>query len=196
MWISLGAVSDARYRRAMRMLVGAMTVAGMLLFSGCGGGAPIPTLPPTPSATPIFASEEEALAAAEEAYAAYLEMSDLIASEGGSEPERIASLVTETQLVDELEGSAYFADNAIRSVGRSRLISATLQQYSEDRDGAEITFYACVDVGDVSIIDETGADVTPVDRASVVALEVSMVGGADGLLLADSDQWSDTDFCS
>ena len=91
------------------MLVGAVTIAGMLLLAGCGGGDPIPTLPPTPSATPIFASEEEALAAAEDAYAAYRGMSDQISAEGGANPERIAPFVTESRLADELRGFATFA---------------------------------------------------------------------------------------
>ena len=55
------------------------------LFSGCIPTEPLADTPaPQPTSTPVFASEEEALAAAVEAYAGYLEMSDLIASEGGA----------------------------------------------------------------------------------------------------------------
>ncbi len=84
----------------MRSVVGALVLVGMLALTGCVDGDRLPTLPPTPTSTPIFASEEEALAAAEEAYAAYLEMSNLISSEGGVEPERIAPFVTADQLAE------------------------------------------------------------------------------------------------
>ncbi|WP_395638765.1 hypothetical protein [Pseudolysinimonas sp.] len=179
----------------MRRVVGAVAVLGMLALSGCGGGDPLPTLPPTPSSTPVFASEEEALAAAEAAYSAYLEMSNLISSEGGVDPERIAPFVTADQLSDELDGFAYFADNDIRSVGSSRVTRVLLQQYGEVQGDVEITFYACVDVSNVVIVDGGGNDVTPVDRDSLVALEVSMTGDSDPLLVSDSDQWSDSQFC-
>jgi hypothetical protein len=39
-----------------------------LVLAGCTQPDPMPTPPPTPSASPVFASDEEALAAAEEAY--------------------------------------------------------------------------------------------------------------------------------
>ena len=46
-------------------------LAVVLLLTGCSLASPEVAPTPTPSATPVFASEEEALAAAEEAYAAY-----------------------------------------------------------------------------------------------------------------------------
>jgi hypothetical protein len=181
---------------AMRTLVGAVTVAGMLLLAGCGGSDPIPTLPPTPSATPIFASEEEALAAAEEAYAAYLEMSNLISNEGGVDPERIAPYVTEEQLPEELDAAAYLSDNDLRVVGQVRATHAVLQQYSEHDGVAEVAAYICLDVSDARAVDETGADQTPEDRPETIALEVSFVArGMEPLLMASSEQWSDSSFC-
>jgi predicted small lipoprotein YifL len=180
----------------MRRVVGAAVVLGMLALSGCGGSDPLPTLPPTPSTAPVFASEEEALAAAEAAYAAYLEMSNLISSEGGVDPERIAPFVTPEQLPDELDGLAFFVENGIRSVGAAQVTEVFLQQYNESGGAAEVTFYVCLDVTDVVILNAKGADVTPADRAPIVALEVSYVGTAEAFLLADSDQWSDSQFCS
>lgn len=180
----------------MRTLVGALTIAGMLLFSGCGGGDPIPTLPPTPSATPIFASEEEALAAAEEAYAAYSEMSDAISSEGGAEPERIAPFVTEDQLEREVETAEYFSSRSLRAVGSPTVTYFQLQQFSESVNGAEIVVYVCLDVSETRVVDATGTDVTPPNRESIVPLEVEFEGeAADALLVSRSEVWSGSSFC-
>jgi hypothetical protein len=175
----------------MRTLVGAVTVAGMLLLAGCGGSDPIPTLPPTPSATPIFASEEEALAAAEEAYAAYLEMSNLISSEGGEDPERIAPFVTERRLSDELRGFGTMRDADVRIEGSTAFHVIELQRYDELGNEVEVVFYACVDISDRRVIDRAGKDVTPPERADVLVLEVVLgsTGGALPLVLDSDDQW-------
>lgn len=179
----------------IRTLAAAAGTGALLVLAGCVGAEPLPTLPPEPTSTPIFASEEDALAAAEEAYAAYLEMSNLISSEGGVEPERIAPFVTEDQLADELDGSAYLESNQIRTVGASVLNQVELQQYDELDAYAEIVFYACVDVSGVRVLDSAGQDVTPSERAPTIALEVVVQAGTEEVLVADSAQWPDSGFC-
>jgi hypothetical protein len=175
----------------MRTLVGAVTVAGVLLLGGCGGGDPLPTLPPTPSATPIFASEEEALAAAEEAYAAYVEMSDLISSEGGVEPERIAPFVTERRFADELRGFNTLRDSGLRISGRATFEVIELQRATELDGDFEVAFYACVDLSGSRVVNAQGADVTPTDREELLFSEVVVrtENGALPLLLESDDQW-------
>ena len=73
----------------MRALTTVAGVAiGALLLSGCLPQQPTATPPPEATAAPIFASDEEALAAATAAYAAYLAMSDQILKDGGKDPDR------------------------------------------------------------------------------------------------------------
>lgn len=180
----------------MRKTVGALVLFGMLTLAGCVDGNPIPTLPPTPSATPIFASEEEALAAAEEAYAAYLEMSALISSEGGVNPERIAPFVTESHLPAEIEAFAFYSSNSFRSVGSISFDSMTLQQADLSGPMVEISVYVCADVAGSQIVDGAGNDVTPTDRPDRIPLEVAFEANSDQeLLLSESDQWTGSDFC-
>lgn len=171
-------------------VVGAVVIA----LSGCIGGDPLPTLPPTPTATPIFASEEEALAAAEEAYAAYLEVSSLIANEGGVDPERIAPFVTEERLVVELRGFAVAQESGLRILGASSFEAIELQRF-EPGPPALVAFYACWDASTTRVVDINGADVTPTDRVERAVLEVVLTTAADSdhLVLESDEQWPDLD---
>lgn len=179
------------------MLIGAVTVAGMLLLSGCGGGDPIPTLPPTPSATPIFASEEEALAAAEEAYAAYLSAWDLIAADGGADPERLAAYATGDFYESELEGFQTFRDNGWHSVGQSHLQSVELQFADlSGQDSVLVAAYVCVDVAGVDVLDEAGVSVVSPTRPDLQAFEVFFErADEDGLIPAASEPWDPGSIC-
>lgn len=182
----------------MRTLVGAVTVAGMLLLAGCGGGDPIPTLPPTPSATPIFASEEEALAAAEEAYAAYLEMSNLISSEGGVDPERIAPFASRDLYQSALDGFETLRANEWRTVGESVLQRAVLQfaDLSGQNHEDAVAAYVCVDVADVDVVDATGASVVSPDRPDLQAFEVFFDLSSESLLVPSTrDTWEPGAVC-
>lgn len=172
-------------------VVGAVVIA----LSGCIGGDPLPTLPPTPTATPIFASEEEALAAAEEAYAAYLEVSSLIANEGGVDPERIAPFVTEEQLPDELAAAEYYRSSGLYVVGVPTATNFQLQRHTDTGESVEVVVYVCLDVSATRILDANGQDVTPVRREKGV-LEVSLVGdSANDLLVDRSELWSESAGC-
>ncbi|HEX6365881.1 MAG TPA: hypothetical protein VF000_07010, partial [Agromyces sp.] len=92
----------SRPRRSVTNRAGAGVVAAAsvaLLLGGCvgvPGATPTPTAAPSPSPSPepIFASDEEALAAAVEAYERYLRVSQMIGEEGGANPRRILSVVT------------------------------------------------------------------------------------------------------
>ena len=188
-----------RYRGAMRRVVGAAAVVlGMLVLSGCGTGDPIPTLPPTPSTTPVFASEEEALAAAEDAYAAYLEIWSEIAAEGGVAPDRLAPYATGEFYDEELEGLALFRDNGWRSVGTSQVKAIELQyvDLSGSASTEVLAAYLCIDVSGVDVLDASGTSVVSPDRPDLQAFEVFFDLLDGGTLLPSSrDTWDSESVC-
>lgn len=175
----------------MKRLVGAVAVIGMLALSGCVPEQVIPTLPPTPTDGPLFASEEEALAAATAAYEAYGAMSSVIAAEGGIEPERIAPYVTETRYADEVRGFERLRESNLRIRGESQATVLQLQRFDQFETDVEIVFYACLDLTASRVIDESGRDVTPAEREDRLVLEVVMVS-VDGTLplrLESDERW-------
>ena len=88
----------------VRLRAGAMAALAavtLLAVSGCTG-APGATPAPTSSAAanPIFATDEEALAAAEAAYEKYSEASALVAGDGGVNPDRVDAAVSPEYAAD------------------------------------------------------------------------------------------------
>jgi hypothetical protein len=172
-------------------------IALVLLLGGCVPAPPAETPAPTPGPTPVFASEEEALAAAEEAYAAYQAATDSITQAGGLDGSPLRSLVTEEQYARELEGLESFAATGWHTSGNSTFDSMSIQSY-EDSTLALITVYVCSDVTGVRLIDGSGVDVTPLTRSNRLPLVVSFESSVDrsSLLVAESDVWDGGDVCA
>ena len=153
---------------------------------------------PEPSASPIFESDEEALAAAEEAYGAYLTASALVTSEGGTNPERVYPYLADAYREKAIEGYSLYVERGWRSEGTGVFDSATLQQYADDGAGvAEVSLYLCLDVSAIRIYDSSGLDVTP-ERDERLPLEVQFANAAEfsaELVQTGSELWPGDDFC-
>ena len=181
-----------------RMLRTAAALVTVLLLAGCVPREPVITPEPDPASTPVFASDDEALAAATEAYARYLEVSDQITADGGNNPERIAKFVTTEQLAKELTGFRLFSDRKLHTIGSSTFDTESLQRSDSSEGLAEVTIYACKDAMAVYILNEAGTDITPPDRNARAPFELSFSNQLNGnsvLVLSRSEQWHGADFC-
>ena len=185
--------------------IGARVVAGIvmastLIMGGCVdpvGVAPSPIATPSPTfSSPVFASDEEVLAAAEAAYAEYLAMSDLIAQEGGVNPERIAPFVTEQQLAVELDGFASLVEAGVTQTGISRLVSSQLQSRADLRQHAQMIVYFCVDFGATSFIRQDGSKVDTRRAGDSVTVEAGLrTDGPTGLLVDSNTPLEEAEEC-
>ncbi|GGK89016.1 hypothetical protein GCM10007382_06210 [Salinibacterium xinjiangense] len=176
----------------------AAAAIGALLLSGCLPQQPIATPPPEATAAPIFASDEEALAAATEAYAAYLAMSDLIAADGGANPERLELFVTADQQASASDSFSVYQTKGLRAEGISTFDAISLVQVDQGPNFANIDLYLCLDVSKVRVIDETGSVVTPDNRPDRLPLEIGFEADDSvptELKLARSEPWSGVNFC-
>jgi hypothetical protein len=169
----------------------------LLPLAGCAEAATsAPTSsPPTP--TPVFASDEEALAAATAAYANYQAMADQITGDGGKAPERIAKFVSEEYLPDEVQQYEGYRDANARSVGNTAFVVKSVQRLDySDSSLTAISLYICDDVSGVEVFDENGASLVSESRKAVTPFEVEFVLNSEGILVIDSrDVWEQTNFC-
>jgi hypothetical protein len=180
-------------RRYVRRAEAALAIAAALALTACVA-TPGDTKPtPSPSATPLFSSDEEALAAAEEAYAAYLRVSDQILMDGGNEPERLLEVATNDVLANEESGYDKAKAVGLRSTGGSSFDQMRIQSV----DDRSLTVYLCKDVSRVDILDVNGQSVVPSSRPDryPLSIEFQSVDDRTKLVVSNVSDWEGENFC-
>jgi hypothetical protein len=189
-------------RGALGRVVGSMAAAAAvgLVLGGCTGSPnPSPTpAPMTANSESIFASDEEALAAAIEAYEGYRVVSGEISMEGGANSERIKPFVSTKFAQTVLDEFKALEEAGLKMVGTTSIDTTSLVSWSSDESGAEVSIYLCRDVSGARAINAAGDDVTPATRDDRVPLQAFLVSNdTDGqeLVVDGVDQWAGDDFC-
>lgn len=174
-----------------RMPAAALAALLALPLAACTAPHAKPTPTATSASTPLFSSDEEALKAATDAYAAYLKMSDTISHDGGADPERIKPYVTAAASKSVIPDFQELENSGRRTEGATKFRDVHLSRYS----GSEVAVFLCSDVSAVRVFDSSGQDVTPASRQAVLPLEVEFAEQEDSLRIAKSAVWSGENFC-
>lgn len=189
-----------RRRVAGRRGAAAVSATGLaLLLAGCvGAPAATPTQSAEATPTPIFASDDEALAAAIAAYEKYSAASATVTANGGKDPGGVDRTVTSDYAKTLHEEFAALSDAGLRMTGETKISNTELAENAVDASGAKVAIYLCRDVRDVRVIAADGTDVTPADRDESAPTQVFLVSTVEdpGVLLVDGvDRWTGDDFC-
>ncbi|MFJ4253858.1 hypothetical protein [Microbacterium sp. NPDC090003] len=152
------------------------TLALAVVAAALSGCALVPEPSPTPTA--VFASEEEAFAAAEEVYRSY--------NEAGNQGRDVTTFLVGRALEGELDTIRYLNQNKLTLDGPSEITSFKGTKVSGDDATQTIHSSLCLDVSATRVLDVDGADVTPSDRAEKMKLEVTFSFVDDELLISDS----------
>ncbi|PZU48320.1 MAG: hypothetical protein DI566_03530 [Microbacterium sp.] len=141
---------------------------------------------PAPSPTPTgFASEDEAFAAAEATYRAYI---DALNGIDFTDPETFEPAFSWTtgaaNAADRRDFSTYYAEG-FSIEGDFSVVAFAPQSWAVSESKVFAT--ACLDVSQTKVVDANGTTTTPTDRAPSVALNLSFTSArsATGLLLDD-----------
>ncbi|MBW9093947.1 hypothetical protein JNB62_09660 [Microbacterium jejuense] len=153
--------------------------AAALMLSGCLAPAPEPT--PTPTA--VFASEDEAFAAAEETYRAYVDAENARWADPHSEPAPDSFLIGEA-LEEQIEVNRQFREIGLRVVGENHI--ERVDRIRANSGTGETVLEVCIDATDSRVVDESNQDVTPANRAPQVLVRVEFVAVGDELAIEKS----------
>lgn len=156
--------------------------------------------PPSAAATdePIFASDEEALAAAVEAYEAYVAASARVASSGGEESESITPLIGPEFDAVVQEEFAALRESELRLIGETVHYNERLQSLDLEGESVTIQLLICRDISGTRLIRTDGEDVTPEGRDLIQASRVDLSTDAPGsanLIVVDAERLEDEEGC-
>lgn len=170
----------------MRLPLLAMTLVAVAVLAACGPapGRFRPEMTVAPVDAPLFASDAEALAAAEEVYREYF----AVANGGGTSAdiETLRPYVSESWLQVELDGRRDFEARGVRVEGQPNLLWMRLQQH----EAGGVKAYVCLDLSPARLLDSAGLDVTPEDRGQEALLLVTLVQFEHDLVIDGSALWS------
>ncbi|GAB3280782.1 hypothetical protein [Microbacterium lacusdiani] len=154
-----------------------LVVAGLVL-AGLTGCAPTPAPTPTPTG---FASEDEAFAAAEETYRAYVD--ELNAYHAGDESADPTTYLADPMLSSERELLEAMEESGVRFDGDVKIVSISHADASIIAGAASVHLYACIDDSQRRVINAAGEDVTPKDVRTRYQVDAEFASRADGLAI-------------
>ena len=149
-----------------------------ITLSGC-----TPTPEPTPSPTPAFASEEEAFAAAEKVYRAYMAAFNDVDFRLPTTFEPLSGYTAgsyerdERELLSQMHAAQHVRGGAIEIIEFSGV---------EVTEHGEVFATTCNDVSSTTYLDEEGRNLVPADRAARYALELVFSLDETGLRLTEA----------
>jgi hypothetical protein len=187
-----------RMRTILRPAAAALVLFAALAATGCTPGPAKPQTP-APSSTPLFASDEEALAAAKEAYAAYLAVVDGVLQDGGRDTTALSDVAVGDALDQALADAREFQAMGYRTVGSTQIGQVRLQSNNMKvgTDGVVIRAYVCEDVSQVGLFDNEGRSVVSPERPTVTPFQAAFVSSQDSadVIVSERTVWEDLSAC-
>lgn len=163
-----------------RTLTALVLVGSILALTACTG--PDPSPPTSSSPPPVFANEEEALAAGREAYEGYLAVWNAIVLDGGVNEARVDEVTS-----GELRAFEHESLASLRELGWTFSGAVTLETFSMDEwystpdaAGVLVVGVACVDMTASQAVGPDGQSVIKPERPKKRAWKVHVTQGEAG----------------
>ncbi|MGM1016576.1 MAG: hypothetical protein ACQEW8_03455 [Actinomycetota bacterium] len=140
--------------------------------------------PPAPEPTPLFASEEEAFAAAEETYRAYTDASNLERSDPNSA--HAVDYLVGLAAQDHLDNQRHLDAEGLVAEGEIVVVDFLPVSASIGPTSVRINADVCLDVSSTRVLNADEVDVTPHDRSATASLRVEFVSSAGSIRISNS----------
>lgn len=167
--------------------------AGLLVLGMLAGCTPEPE--PKPTETALFASDEEAFAAAEETYRAYTDALNEVDTTDPATFESVFQWTTDRAEAAIRESLSELHAEDIRMTGDT--VIAKVTPVAASRSAGSVTVHVCADVSKTDVIGEDGSSLVPEGRAPVQSLLVDLVPADSATRLKiTSTEGDDSHSCS
>jgi hypothetical protein len=156
-----------------------LTLLLVLTLVGCGS----PSLPRALGSPSVFASAEEALAAAIVAYGRAVEVGDLVGQDGGRGSERFEEVAIGDYLESATSSAAIWVREGYVQVGLSRFRDVRLVTVKAGPERA-VMIDLCHDVTGTDVVGSDGRSIVPGDRDGTLHFRVDFTFQSNQLLVA------------
>lgn len=136
-----------------------------------------------PTPTPMFATEEEAFAAAEEVYRAYNDAENALRM--GNSDARPTEFLVGSALEGWISANRRLEEAGLQIVGNSQVLTFVVTEETMDGVAAHVMARVCVDGSATRVLDADGVDVTDPERTEIASFRVEYAI-LDGTLLISS----------
>jgi len=164
----------------------------LALLSGCAPSDASPPPEPTSTFVAPYATDEEALAAAEEAYAEYVRVTGVVYSAELSDPAMLSTVASGDHLDELVQEHAELETENEFIAGAQTFDQVVLQRYSRDGSSREIiAVYLCDDLSKLEIVKD-GIKFGPEKPLLPVTMQVVFDYSSltQSLLVSARDIWS------
>lgn len=181
----------------VRAIVAVVAVSSVLL-TACVGAPQTPDRSGTPSASPspLFASEQDAVEAADAVIQEYWAATNTVFQAGGEGVELLRPLVTEERMESELVGVEIFQRGEFKQVGDYTIDTTQFQQMYESGGLTRLVVTTCVDYSAVRAFNPAGQEAIRKNAAPrflhQVTLAAVTTSAEHKLRLDDSEPWPDS----
>ncbi len=176
-----------------------LAIALVVPLAACTDTTRIPEAEPSSDVAPLFASDEEALAAALDSYESYRVVTSAVSGSRDADTAVLSEVAVPTHVDELAESIEALRSEGLRTQGQPVLSSISLQQHFEEVNGdVTVVIYVCLDVTEFGVVDSLGVDQTPADRDDRVGLEIelwAMNDLAPELKVARSEVWRGSELC-
>ena len=169
----------------------AVVFLSVLVLTGCVGSDPPVTPAPTPTSTPLFASDAEALKAAEAAYKRFNDVADAVFDAGGVGADRLNAVSVDPLLKESLRDFEDVRAKGLRSTGK--VVDRDFRLQSTGPGPADaVVMYVCEDLSGSDVVDANGHSVVKPSRPDSQLFAIHFTALKSGTILPSSQEpWSD-----
>ena len=176
-------------------------VVTLLLTSGCAGPVPEPVASGSAAAgEAFFASEEEAVEAAQLVLDDYIAAINEVLADGGVLTGQLDGIATEELIDQQDSGFEEYRSGGLTLVGRTTVDSFEVQQYIPlaEEGSPVLVAYFCRDVSATDVLNDEGDSMVPAERPLRLAFQAEFIADPvrNSLTIAGDEQWQSGNFCA